>query len=136
MTTRSHRTHPCTQCPWRTDADQSAFSDEDMAKLLHANGIAGVEAALGAPAMACHVDQPSTAHPMRLCAGWLAVVGPHHLGVRMDMISGRLPESAVVAGPTWPQLHRDFNDLMAARAKNSVRPECNPTNVQGRRHKP
>ena len=42
---------------------------------------------------------------MRLCAGWLAVVGWHHLGIRMKLIAGRLPEQALVAEPDWPALH-------------------------------
>ncbi|MGK5557969.1 hypothetical protein ACSNOI_40825 [Actinomadura kijaniata] len=45
--------------------------------------------------MACHKDQADTAHPLRLCAGWLAVVGPDHIGVRIAMLTGRLLAEAV-----------------------------------------
>lgn len=43
--------------------------------------------------MACHRDQPGTAHPMRLCAGWLAVVGRDHLGVRLKILAGSCPRA-------------------------------------------
>lgn len=73
------RTTPCTARPRRADTDLGAFSDADFAKLAAANGVQSPEAAIDAPMAPCHVDQPGTAHPMRLCAGWLAVVGRDHL---------------------------------------------------------
>ncbi|QWF81042.1 hypothetical protein HUW46_04467 [Amycolatopsis sp. CA-230715] len=95
------------------------FSDEDMRKLAGANGSPGDEAPHSAPAMSCHLDQPGTAHPMRLCAGWLAVVGPHHLGIRMQVIAGELPEQALRPGPDWPELHAGLDHLVAERAKQN-----------------
>ena len=98
MSGLSHRTHPCAQCPWRVDVHLAPFSDADMTKLARANGCAGAEAAVDAPAMSCHLDQPGTPHETRLCAGWLAVVGRHHLVIRMAIIAGRLPEQALSRG--------------------------------------
>lgn len=76
-----YRTRPCggeRVCPWRADADLTAFSVEDMLRLQRAQqGVmrrtdsteADVARLNRAPRMACHKDQPDTAHPMRLCAG-------------------------------------------------------------------
>ncbi|MFJ9782523.1 DUF6283 family protein [Amycolatopsis sp. NPDC101161] len=117
MATQAHRSHPCRQCPWRRDADLTAFSDADMAKLANANGSAGSEAATSAPAMSCHIDQPDTTHPMRLCAGWLAVVGRDHLAIRMAMLADTLPPDAVTPAPDWPRLYVSLEDLLTERAR-------------------
>ncbi|WIV52860.1 DUF6283 family protein [Amycolatopsis nalaikhensis] len=120
MTAEPHRTHPCRQCPRRRDADLTAFSDADMAKLTNANGTTGSEADTGAPAMSCHIDQPDTAHPMRLCAGWLAVVGRNHLAIRIAMLAGTLPPDAVTAAPDWPALHPSLEALLTERARQQA----------------
>lgn len=131
MSTDSYRPYPCTQCPWRCDADLRLFSDSDMAKLSRADGSTGAEAALDAPAMACHLDQPGTTHALRLCAGWLAVAGRHHLAIRMAIIAGRLPEQAVVAGEAWPELRTSLDDLQAARAKQMGSPTVSAIRSDG-----
>ncbi len=120
MTPEPHRTRPCTQCPWRRDADLTAFSDADMTKLANANGSPGCEAPTDAPAMSCHLDQPDTAHPMRLCAGWLAVVGRHHLGIRMALMIDKLPPAAVDANDDWPPLHASLDDLRTERTRQQL----------------
>ena len=133
MEVASHRTFPCQQCPWRTDVDPTTFSDVDMVKLANANGVPGAEAAANTPAMSCHRDQPGTAHAMRLCAGWLAVVGPDHLGIRMAMLAGRLPDDALAIGQNWPELRKSLNHLLEDRAQqpsprstSTTRPGTNP----------
>ncbi|GLY43012.1 hypothetical protein Amsp01_090350 [Amycolatopsis sp. NBRC 101858] len=120
MTVESYRTLPCRQCPWRRDADLTFFTDTDMAKLANANGTSGDEAAPNSPAMSCHIDQPDTAHPMRLCAGWLAVVGRNHLGIRMALLAGNLPPDAVTPAAGWPTLHTSLDDLLAERARQQA----------------
>lgn len=68
--------------------------------------------------MSCRKDQPGAAHPMRLCAGWLAVVGPHHVPTRMRLITGTLPGQAVYPDTRdWPLLHASLADLLARRAE-------------------
>ncbi|MGP4105248.1 DUF6283 family protein [Nonomuraea sp. KM90] len=122
------RSRPCSGervCPWRTDADLTAFSEEDMLRLQRAQqGVmrptdtseADVARLTHAPRMACHKDQPDTAHPMRLCAGWLAVVGPDHIGVRLSVFEGSLPPEAVEPDThTWPALHASLAELLARR---------------------
>ncbi|WP_328617267.1 DUF6283 family protein [Amycolatopsis sp. NBC_00355] len=120
MTPEPHRTHPCSQCPWRQDADLTTFSDADMTKLANANGSAGREAPTDAPAMSCHLDQPDTAHPMRLCAGWLAVIGRHHLGIRMALMIDKLPPAAVDTNDDWPPLYSSLDDLRAERTRQQL----------------
>ncbi|MGK5558203.1 DUF6283 family protein [Actinomadura kijaniata] len=123
------RRRPCDGdrvCPWRRDADLTVFTDGDMARLTRAQG--GVPDPSGstevdaqrlttAPQMACHKDQADTAHPLRLCAGWLAVVGPDHIGVRIAMLTGRLPVEAVYPPDRdqWPALHTSLTELLASR---------------------
>ncbi|MFI6743966.1 DUF6283 family protein [Nonomuraea sp. NPDC050451] len=121
------RRRPCDgdrKCPWRTDADLTAFTKHDMARLLRAErGVRAADSTLAddmraaeATAMSCHKDQPGTAHPMRLCAGRLAVVGPHHVPTRMSLIAGTLPIEAVHPDTRdWPALHASLTELVARR---------------------
>jgi Family of unknown function (DUF6283) len=110
-----HRTHPCTRCPWRTDADLTAFSEQDMDMLRRANGTPGAEAPIDAPAVACHLDQPDTSHAYRWCAGWLAVVGQDHLAIRLAVALQALPGHAVTPRPGWPRLYASLDALLEAR---------------------
>ena len=112
-----YRESPCTRCPWRVDADLTAFTDADMDRLTRANGTPGREAPLNARTIACHLDQPGTAHPLRLCSGWLAVVGPYHLGVRMMVIAGNLPVAVLARHPGWPALVDSLATLLARRER-------------------
>lgn len=114
---RDHRKLPCTKCPWLTSTDLTEFSDEDMDMLRRANGRPGAEAPLDAPIVACHRDQPGTAHAMRWCAGFLAVVGEQHLGVRLALAFEALPPQAVSPPASWPELYPDLDALVAARAE-------------------
>ncbi|WP_431921068.1 hypothetical protein [Nonomuraea jabiensis] len=93
-------------CPWRDEADLTRFTDADMDLLRRIE--TGVRSAAGAgdddvravaaPLMGCHKDQLDSAHPLRLCAGRLAIVGPGHLRTRMALATGRLPVEAVYPG--------------------------------------
>ncbi len=118
---QQYRTRPCasgrakTGCPWRTDTDLGDFTDADFAKLARTNATPGDEAPLGTPVMSCHQDQPDTPHPMRLCAGWLAVAGRDHLGIRMRILAGLLPPSVVEPGPGWPALYDSLGAMQARR---------------------
>ncbi len=90
-----YRERSCARCPWRTDADLTAFSEQDMDMLRRANGGPGAETPLDAPVAGCHLDQPDTAHPFRWCAGWLATVGENHLAIRLAIAFEALPGHAV-----------------------------------------
>ncbi|MFE9601496.1 DUF6283 family protein [Streptomyces hokutonensis] len=112
-----YRDWPCTRCPWRTDADLTAFSDQDMDMLRRADCRPGEEAPLEASVVACHLDQPDSAHPFRWCAGWLAVVGEHHLAIRLAIAFEALPGHAVTPRANWPRLYASLEALLAARAE-------------------
>ncbi|MFI8169919.1 DUF6283 family protein [Streptomyces sp. NPDC085931] len=112
-----YRDWPCTRCPWRTDADLTAFSEQDMDMLRRADGGPGAEAPVGAPVVACHLDQPGTAHAYRWCAGWLATVGEYHLAIRLALAFDILPGHAVKPRSNWPRLYASLDALLAARAE-------------------
>lgn len=112
-----YRHQPCHRCPWRMDCDLTDFTEQDMQMLHRADGRPGVEAPVTAPTLACHLDQPSTAHEYRWCAGWLATVGAEHLAVRLALLAGSLPPEAVEPGPLWPALYPDLDDLLTARTQ-------------------
>ncbi|MEV4083150.1 DUF6283 family protein [Nonomuraea fuscirosea] len=127
MPGENFRRRPCDgerKCPWRRDADLTAFTERDMARLARCErGVRADDAtaeedmhAVQGPVMSCHKDQPGTAHPMRLCAGWLAVVGPYHVPIRMSLIAGALPAEAVYPDTRdWPALHAGLAELLASR---------------------
>ena len=50
------------------------------------------------------------------CAGWLAVEGVDHLGVRLAVITGALPGEALHPGPGWPALFDSFEEMAATQA--------------------
>ncbi|MFJ6438188.1 DUF6283 family protein [Streptomyces sp. NPDC091416] len=114
---QDHRKRPCTRCPWDRRADLTEFSDKDMDMLRQANGRPAAMAPMNAPIVSCHQDQPGTAHAWRWCAGFLAVVGNHHLGVRLAITMEALPPEVVQAGADWPELFADLDELLAVRAR-------------------
>lgn len=48
------------------------------------------------------------------CAGWLAIEGANHVGVRFAVVSGRLGVDALRAGEDWPELFEDYGQLAEA----------------------
>ncbi len=50
------------------------------------------------------------------CAGWLAAVGHHHLGVRVAVITGRLDPAALEPGEDWPALFETYEEMAATQA--------------------
>ncbi|WP_100112514.1 DUF6283 family protein [Streptomyces alboflavus] len=118
---RDHRKRPCTKCPWLTRTDLTEFTEADMEMLQEANGRRGAEAPLNAPIVACHRDQPGTTHAWRWCAGFLAVVGEQHLGVRLALAMDALPPQAVNPPADWPDMYPDLDALLTARAAQLAR---------------
>lgn len=126
--TLEFRARPCggePVCPWRGDADLTAYTDEDVHRLIEASegdtrggayNQADAERMISARRMACHLDQPGTAHPLRLCAGWLVVVGPHHYRARLALLTGQLPPAALYPDTRdWPPLVDGLDELLARR---------------------
>ncbi|MEU0276813.1 DUF6283 family protein [Streptomyces sp. NPDC006307] len=115
------RDRPCVRCPWRTDTDLTAFSEEEMDMLRQANGRPGADAEITAPTVACHRDQPGTRHAWRWCAGWLATVGHYHHLVRLAGIFESIPKNALDPQPGWPELYPGLDALLAARTEQLAR---------------
>ncbi len=101
-----HIARPCRECPWRKDAQPQKFSAERYEALRATSDQSG----LGAPIFACHMTKEGRD---QACAGWLAVAGTEHLGVRYSVILGRLPAEALRPGPGWPDLHDSYDALVA-----------------------
>lgn len=105
---------PCASCPWRVDArasDIPNFSLE-LAEGLAANcpDAHGVGPAFDAPLFACHLSKE---HEEFACAGWLAVVGTAHFGVRMAVWQGRIESSQLAPADGWPELHATYHEVLA-----------------------
>ncbi|MFD7645080.1 DUF6283 family protein [Kitasatospora sp. NPDC059795] len=115
---REYRNSPCMRCPWRLDTDLADFSDAEMEMLRRADGRPGAEAAITAPTVSCHRDQPGTAHAWRLCAGWLATVGDFHFAIRIALVTESLPREALAPASDWPALYPDLDALLLARQKH------------------
>jgi hypothetical protein len=59
---------------------------------------------------ACHSTREGAD---RVCAGWLAVAGWGHLGVRVAVLRGALPQCALKPGPDWAPLYESYEELAA-----------------------
>lgn len=112
---------PCVNCPWRTDVAPGEFEQERYealrASCRHAET---VQAPFGAPMFACHKSPDGGEFA---CAGWLAVEGVNHLGVRLAVARGELPAEALQPGTDWPPLFPSYEEMerTQARASNAVR---------------
>ncbi|PBA68864.1 DUF6283 family protein [Mycobacterium avium] len=103
-----HCVRPCANCPWRRDSPAGEFHAERYEVLRATAGVPGREAALGAPIFACHKSEPGRD---RACAGWLAVAGIDHLGIRVAVALGRLPASTLRPAEDWPDLFDSYEEM-------------------------
>lgn len=101
-----HVSRPCRECPWRRDAEPQKFAQERYEALRATSDQSG----LHAPLFACHMTKEGRE---QACAGWLAVAGEQHLGVRLAVISGRLSVCALHPQAGWPDLHDSYEALVA-----------------------
>ncbi|WP_236949415.1 DUF6283 family protein [Mycolicibacterium goodii] len=104
----SHCVRPCANCPWRRDSAVGEFPAERYVALRGTAGSPGREAALDAPIFACHKSEPGRD---RACAGWLAVAGVNHLGIRLAVALGRLPVTVLQPGRDWPALFSSYDEM-------------------------
>jgi hypothetical protein len=103
------RRFPCGECPWKIDAEPGRFPSSRYDDLRATSDQSGLDA----PLFGCHKGDPGTNADLA-CAGWLAVDGDQHLGVRLAILSGRLPASALVPGEAWPALYSSYDEMAAA----------------------
>ncbi|MER7282062.1 DUF6283 family protein [Dactylosporangium sp. CA-052675] len=114
-----HRGFPCDECPFRVDnADNAAakFPAERWADLAVTvrDPATGRQPMLGDDLFGCHKGTPGTNADLA-CAGWLARFGGDHVGVRVAIVGGRLPESALEPGANWPALYNTWEDVLDAQ---------------------
>ena len=106
------RSRPCRSCPWRRDHEPGTFGIDRYEQLAATCESAG-GGLLGAPMFACHLS-PTGAE--EACAGWLAVEGHGHIGVRLAVATGRLDPVALASGEGWPVLWASFAEVVARGA--------------------
>lgn len=112
---------PCPSCPWRICQDARAIPNFD---LVLAESLArtcpdasGFGPSWDASVFACH--QSRCGHEIA-CAGWLAVVGSAHPGVRLAVMHGTLPATALRPGADWPALHSNYQQVLAKLRRTST----------------
>lgn len=116
-----HRGFPCDECPFRKDnADNpdAKFSAERWTALAVAvrDPATGHQPMPGDEMFGCHKGAPGSNADLA-CAGWLARFGVDHVGVRLTVARGRLPEDALEPGSNWPALYQTWDDVVAAQTK-------------------
>lgn len=104
---------PCPSCPWQVDKDASDIPNFSMDL---AEGLArccpderGMGPDFGATMFACHQSKEGAEIA---CAGWMAIVGHRHPGVRLAVATGRLDASALRPGERWPALHANYQQVL------------------------
>lgn len=99
-------------CPWRRDAPPGQFPaarwEALRATSRRPDEHGMTDAPLGSPMFACHATREGAE---RACAGWLAVAGWGHVGVRLAVVTGALPQCALTPGPGWPPLYSSYAEL-------------------------
>jgi hypothetical protein len=91
---------------------RSKFPAERWAELRRSiESSPGEHATLGAPIFGCHEGEPGTGADL-LCAGWAAAFESVSLRIAVSM--GLLPISVLDAGQNWPELHADWDEMVAA----------------------
>jgi hypothetical protein len=99
---------PCKSCPWIVANAAERIPNFVMAL---AEGLSACQSGeLDAPAFACHLSRPGEEFP---CAGWLAAHGREHVRTRLAVALGQVPIEALDPQPGWPELHDNYDAMMA-----------------------
>lgn len=125
-----HMPAPCGEtkrwgpCPFRVDAPAGEFTAERYEQLADTAGLPGAEAPVGAPMFACHhVSDTEDGTPQPIaCAGWLAVSGSYHLGVRLAVAEHRLDLAALTA-PEGVELFDSYDEMATQQANGLYDPD-------------
>jgi len=112
VVTLPHRRYPCAECPFRRDTKPGQFPACRYEGLQETSGEPGAEAGMGAPMFACHKSPEGREEA---CAGWLAVCGYGHLGVRMAVLTSRLEPGDLRPRDGWPELFASYAEMAAAQ---------------------
>ena len=114
-----YRRYPCAECPFRRDVKPGQFPACRYEALRETAGKPGAEAGFSAPVFACHKTREGREEA---CAGWLAVAGYGHLGIRLAVAMRRLPGSALEPGEGWPDLFGSYDEMAAVQAAGQEQP--------------
>jgi hypothetical protein len=119
-----YRSFPCGPCPIRADNrdnPEAKFPAERWKALGRTvrDPDTGNQPMPGDPIFGCHKGDPATNDDLG-CAGWLVQFGPDHIGVRLAVATGRLPESALELGEHWPLLHETWDDVVRAQTSPTM----------------
>jgi hypothetical protein len=112
-----HRTYPCTECPFRRDTSAGQFPACRYEALRETVGQQGGEVPIGAPVFACHKSPEGRDEA---CAGWLAVCGIEHLGMRFAVVTGRLEPEDLQPGEGWPELFASYEEMAAVQGSEDA----------------
>lgn len=106
-----YRSYPCHECPWRRDVEPGQFPASRYEQLRNTCEQQGEQAGFHNPMFGCHKGTPGDQESDLACAGWLAVEGAGHLGVRLAIVRHELPAEALSPGPGWPELFGSYKEM-------------------------
>ncbi|WP_368356818.1 DUF6283 family protein [Mycobacterium avium] len=107
---------PCANCPWRRDSAAGEFPVERYEALRATAGVPGQESRT----RCANVCLPQIGTGDRVCAGWLAIAGTDHLGIRLAVALGRLPASVLQAREGWPDLFGSYGEMAERNGAKSA----------------
>jgi hypothetical protein len=107
-------------CPFRVDAEPGEFTHERFEKLADTAGGPGAEVPADGPWFACHHTRDGA--PVA-CAGWLAVCGVDHIGVRLSVSAGVIAPEALRRPAGGPELFESYDVMAREQARGMYRPE-------------
>ena len=112
---RSYRRKPCPHCPWRTDQPTGRFPAEAY---RHS---AETAYDLSEHRFGCHMS--GTKKP-ETCAGFLQRGATHNLGIRLDLIRGRLDLAEVSSDVPLYSSYRAMAEANGVSADDPVLTKC------------
>lgn len=101
---------PCSQCPYKRSTPPGQFPAQRYEQLRDTVGWPGAEVPIGGPVFACHMSAEGCD---KACAGWLAVCGARHLGMRVKVLDGQLPAAAL---RRRPELFDSYDEMAERQA--------------------
>jgi hypothetical protein len=107
-------------CPFRVDAEPGEFTHERFEKLADTAGAPGAEVPIGGSWFACHHTRDGGEVA---CAGWLAVCGVDHIGVRMAVSEGRIAAEALRRPADGPDLFESYDVMAREQSRGVYRPD-------------